>query len=311
MPTDNCQKIKLLKLYEILKTETDEAHPITRTELCEKLRAMNISCDPRTITKDVRLLNEQGYEIMLIKKGHDRCYYIADRSFSVPELKILIDAVQAANFVTEGKTEELIDKISRLGGQYRSEILKGNMVCFNTRKHTNESIYYNVGFLEEALLQKKQVTFLYFDLNEHGEKVYRKDKALYTAEPLALVYNEDNYYLVCYSSKYGNICNYRVDRMEQIGVSENDITDEAKKTLEEINMDEYTEQVFKMYGGPVKDITLEFDDTLIGSVYDKFGEDTKMIRTGEHTIVASVRIQESPTFRGWLAQFDGKMRVLV
>lgn len=146
MAQDNCQKIKLLKLLELLRQETDEQHPLPTNTLCAKLGAMGITCDRRTLAKDIALLNDQGYEVMWTWVGKAIGYYIEDRSFSVPELKILIDAVQAASFITDKKTAELIDKIADLGGSYRADIMKSNMVCFNTRKHSNEAIYY-VGFL--------------------------------------------------------------------------------------------------------------------------------------------------------------------
>ena len=143
---ENHQKIKLLKLMELLKQETDELHPFSTSEICSRLGAMGISCERRTLAKDIALLNEQGFEVMWCKVGKEKGYYIEDRSFSVPELKILIDAVQAANFITEKKSVELIDKISALGGSHRADILKNNLVCFNTCKHSNEMIYYNRKF---------------------------------------------------------------------------------------------------------------------------------------------------------------------
>ncbi|OGO92983.1 MAG: hypothetical protein A2Y17_07075 [Clostridiales bacterium GWF2_38_85] len=308
MPKANYQKIKLLKLMELFRHETDEEHPLKTSEVCVCLNKQNISCDRRTLGKDIAFLNEQGFEVMSVMRGHEKAYYIEDRSFSVPELKILIDAVQAASFITKKKTVELIDKIANLGGSYRAEILKGNMVCFNTRKHSNESIYYNVGFLEVAIQEKKTASFYYYDLNEQGEKVYRKKKERYIVEPMALVFNEDNYYLMCYSSKYNGVCNYRVDRMESVSIEDMSISSDA--IMQEAGIANYTEQVFKMYGGHRVDVTLQFDYSLIGVVYDKFGENTKMVKINENTCVATVGVQISPTFWGWLFQFAGKMKIL-
>ena len=148
MAEENYQKIKLLKIMEILRQETDEDHQMTKVELAARLMDMNVSCSPRSLIRDIKLLNEQGYEIMERLMGHEKCYYVCDRSFSVPELKILIDAVQAASFVTDKKAAELIEKIAELGGSHKAAILKSNIVKFNTRKHTNKTIYYTVGFLD-------------------------------------------------------------------------------------------------------------------------------------------------------------------
>lgn len=307
MAQDNCQKIKLLKLYELLRQETDEENPMTTTAIIHRLGQMGISCERRTLSKDIAILNEYGYEVMWRKVSKEKGYYVEDRSFSVPELKILIDAVQAASFITDKKTAELADKIANLGGSHRADILKNNMVCFNTRKHSNEAIYYNVNFLEDAIQQQKKVIYRYFDLNEYGEKVYRKDGHHYVAEPVALVFNEDNYYLVAYSAKHDGTANYRVDRMDAVEVLDEPISEKALQLRDSIGS--YTEQAFKMYGGQPMDITIQFDNKLIGVVYDKFGEGTKMVRLTEDSCVATVKVQVSPTFWGWIFQFGGQMRI--
>ena len=308
MAQDNCQKIKLLKLLELLRQETDEQHPLTTMDICNRLGAMGISCERRTLSKDVALLNEQGYEVMWRWVGKEKGYYIEDRSFSIPELKILIDAIQASSFITEKKTADLIGKIANLGGSHRAELLQGNMVCFNTRKHSNESIYYNVNSLEDAIQRQKKVLFRYFDLDERGQKVYRRDGHRYVVEPVALVFNEDNYYLVVYSSRHDNTANYRVDRMDHVEVLSDAVSEKAISLRGGVA--EYTEQAFKMYGGTPTDIVIEFENQLIGAVYDKFGEDTQMMRSGENKCIATVKVQISPTFWGWLFQFAGLMKVI-
>lgn len=305
---DNWQKIKLLKLLEMLRQDTDEQHPLPTNEICRRLANMDISCDRRTLARDIALLNDQGFEVMWRWVGKEKGYYIEDRSFSVPELKIMIDAIQAASFITEKKTAELIDKIANLGGSHRADILKGNMVCFNTRKHRNESIYYNIGYLEDAIEQQKKVIFRYFDLDENGEKVYRRDGHHYVVEPVSLVFNEDNYYIVVYSSKHDNTANYRVDRMDKVEIIDEPVSEKAVALRTEVA--EYTEQAFKMYGGQPVDIVIEFDSKLVGVVYDKFGEDTKMLRSSEDKCIATLKVQTSPVFWGWLFQFAGQMKIL-
>lgn len=308
MAKENSQKIKLLKLMELLRQETDEKHPMTATVVCQRLNDMEVACDRRTLTRDIQALNEFGYEVMTTMISHEKAYYVEDRSFSVPELKILIDAVQAASFVTDKKTVELIEKIANLGGSHSADILQSNMVCFNTRKHRNEAIYYNVDILEKAIEQKKKVIFYYFDLDENGKKVYRRDKHHYVVEPVALVFNEDNYYMICYSSRHDGTANYRIDRMDSVEVVEDAICEKAVELRNSVAG--YTEQAFKMYGGQPVDITIQFSDKLIGVVYDKFGEDIKMVRIGDNLCVVGVRVQISPTFWGWLFQFGKQMAVV-
>lgn len=308
MAETNIKKIKLLRLMEIFRQETDEDNPMLATTVCKRLEEKGVMCDRRTLTRDIAILNEFGYEIMSTMVGHEKAYYVVDRSFDVPEIKILIDAVQAASFITEKKATELVEKIAALGGAHRAEILKQSIVCFNSRKHSNESIYYNVDRLEEAIYKNKKVIFLYYDLNEHGERVYRRDGHHYVVEPIALVFNEDNYYLTCYSSRHDGTSNYRVDKMSAVEIIDEDITEKAMELRASVAG--YTEQVFKMYGGEEAKITLEFSDKLIGVVYDKFGENVRMVRTGEHTIVASVDVRISPTFWGWMFQFTDQMKIL-
>lgn len=305
---DNYRKIKLLKLLELLQQDTDEQHPMTTNQICARLNEMGIICDRRTLSKDIALLNEQGYEIMDTPVRHEKGYYVEDRSFSIPELKILMDAVQASSFITKKKTEELLQKIAVLGGSHRAEILKSNIVNFKTAKHSNEQIFYNVDSLEQAIDRQKKALFRYFDLNEFGEKVYRREGHRYVVEPIALVFNEDNYYMLCYSSRHQKTSTYRLDRMESVEVLDEAITDTAIALKDQIGP--YTEQVFKMYAGEAVDIVIEFSDNLVGVVFDKFGEDTKMMRCGNHKCIATVKVQISPVFWGWLFQFAGEMKLL-
>lgn len=308
MAEDNCQKIKLLKVMEILRQETDEEHPIKTADLCARLEAMGITCNPRTVGRDVKVMNDHGYEIMYRTVDRGKAYYVSDRSFNVPELKILIDAVQAASFVTDDKAAELIDKIADLGGSHRSTLLKSNIVKFNTRKHSNEMVYHVVEHLEEAIQKNRQVSFKYFDLDETGQRVFRKTGNRYIMEPIALVYSEDNYYLIPYNPKYDGTTNYRVDRMDSVEILEVPISKKAKSLRRKVG--KYTESVFKMYNGEPEKVTLQFDEKLIGAVYDKFGEGTKMKRVDEHTIEAKVLVRIAPTFWGWVFQFAGQLRIV-
>ena len=308
MANSKKSKVKLIKLYEILRTETDSNHRLTTNELVEKIRALGIACDRRTLSSDINNLNSIGLPVKMKKQGYQNAYYVDDSAFSVPELKILIDAVQAANFITEEKSSELIEKLSVLGGTYRQEVLEGNRITFNTRKHSNENILRNVEIINAAINEHKKISFYYFDLNENHERVYRKNKKRYKENPAALVYNEDNYYLICYSDKYKKQLNYRVDRMEMIMKLSEDIPKESYALV--AALPEYTKQVFKMFGGEPEDITLEFDDSLIGSIYDKFGEEIKIERITDDRCRTTVSVQVSPTFWGWLAQFGNRLTVV-
>ena len=308
MKSENCQKIKLLKLLELLRQETDEQHPMTTNEICRRLNAMNISCDRRTLATDVQTLNEQGYEVQSCQVSKAKGYYIADRSFNIPELKVLIDAVEASHLLTESKTQELIDKIAALAGSNQAEVLKSSIVRFNTTKPTNEYIYYTVQTLEKAIREKKKVTIHYFHLNEHREKVYRSENGIHSVEPIALVYNNDRYYLTCYNPKADRNYNYRLDRIEKVEILYEKISKNA--VIRSRSVAKYTAQVFKMYGGKAEKITLQFDSQMIDYIYEKFGLDTKIRSCGDDQFTAKIEVQLSPTFYAWVFQFTGKMRII-
>ena len=308
MARENYRKVKLLKLLELLRKRTDEQHPMTTSEICAAMDELGIPCDRRIIKQDVDNLNDLGYEVMVTMVGHEKAYYVEDRSFSLPELKILIDAVHASSFITEKKSEELIEKLAALAGEHRAEVLKRNMVCFNTRKHSNEKILYTIDTLEEAILTQKKIIFLYFDLDENGQRVYRRGGHHYVVEPVALVFNEDNYYLTSYSSRHDSTSNYRVDRMDAVEIIDEPCGEKAVALRDQVAA--YTEQAFKMFGGQLEDVVLEFDRVLIGVVYDKFGESVKMIPSGENRCIATVKVRISPVFWGWLFQLAGQMDII-
>lgn len=307
---DNCQKIKLLKIVEIMRRETDVLHPITTNAFCRRLIGMNITCDRRTLARDMALLNEEGYPVYSCMRGHEKAYYMECNRFTDAEIKLLMDAVQAAGFITEKKTAQLIDKLAELGEEKKAELLKSNLVSFNTRKHTNEAVFDNIAILEDAIQKKVKVSFQYFDLDDRGRKVLRKEGKVYTVIPAALVYNEDYYYMICYNRSYKSTTNYRVDRMTNMQLTDITVDEDTLTELRELDIGEYTKEVFKMFSGIPATVRLRFDDSLIGAVYDKFGEKVRIVRTDEHTCELKIKVQVSPTFFGWVFQFGNKMEIL-
>ena len=289
MLKSNHQKVKLLLLMEFLQQDSDENNPLKTRELKERLEEWGISCDRRTIAKDMEDLREQGYEIMSTMCGHEKGYYIADRKFSVPELRILIDAVQSANFISPKKTEELMQKIAALGGSYQSALLQKNTVFFANHKHSNETVYYTIDTIERAFSERKKVSFNYYDLDENREKVYRKEKKRYVVEPVHLVLFEDRYYLTALSRDRKGTSIYRIDRMEGTEIEKEKVTskvDAAKKELPD-----YKNQVFNMFVGRVERITLEFEDHLMGAIYDQFGENADIVRISEDRCMVTAEVQ--------------------
>ncbi len=307
MGKENFSKVKLLKIWEILSQDSDENNPLSTNELLERLAENGIICDRRTLYSDIEALNFFGYEVMCVRGQHSNKYYVADRSFDVPELCILIDAVQAASFITPKKTKELVYKVAALGGSHKAEILRKNIVQFNTTKHRNENIYYIIDTIEESIIQGKKIAFAYFDYNVNGERVFRRDGKRYVANPIATVFSNDNYYLVCVHDNHKTITSYRIDRMERVSLC----TWEVDETLiDSLDVLGYKKQAFFMYGGEVKQVTFEASAKLIDVIMDKFGEDVNMKDLGEGKIQFTANVQVSPTFLGWCCSFGGDLKVM-
>lgn len=303
MGKENFQKIKLLKIWEILTQDSDKEHPLDTIEIIEKLAKVGISCDRKTLYTDIDELNLHGYKVYQ-KRSRRNMYYTDQSEFSVPELRILIDAVQSANFITEKKTEQLVDKIANLAGSYKADTLK-NGVYFDTQKYCNESVYNNILKIDEAIYSDNKVSFRYFDYDENGNTVFRKDGARYLVNPLALVLNDDCYYLVCYSDKYKNLANYRIDRIDDIAV-ENDRIIIADCALN-FDIAEYRRKAFLMYTGEDVTIELEFQKSLIDVMMDKFGVSVKIESIENDKCKLKTNVNISPVFYGWCANFGTKL----
>ena len=306
--SENKQKIKLLKLTEFLKSESVKDKPVTTNQIISYLNKIGISCDRRTLYKDMDLLIESGANIVKTEFGRENAYYVDEKSLSLAEVKILIDAVQAANFVTAEKTRELTEKLLAFTGIRRSEIVGENITYYNNHKHTNGEIFDNIEQIELAVSKKKQVSFYYFDLDEKLNRVYRKEKKRYIEDPIGLVFDDENYYLVTYNKNHQKSLSYRVDLMDTVEVEDTDV---CKETLMlKSKMKNYKEQVFRMFSGEPETVTLEVDRTVLRYVYDKFGEDTEIRHADNDRLKVKVLVETSPAFFGWVFQFGGKMEIV-
>jgi len=305
---ENNQKIKLLRIMEFLRAESTEGKPVSTSQIISYLNSIHISCERRTLYKDMDMLIESGANIVKTELGRENAYYMNEVSFSLAEVKTLIDAIQAANFVPADKTADLVEKLLSYAGVRRSEIVRDNIIFYNNHKHSNQDIYENIEQIELAIRQKKQVSFYYFDLDEKRNRVYRKEKKRYITDPVALVFSEDNYYLVAYSQKYQNAVNYRVDRMDTVEVEEEPICEEA--LIKKRKTETYTEQVFKMYNGEAELVTMEFAPDKLGVIYDKFGENIEVRHADKGWLKIKVTVQISPTFWGWIYQLGDQIKIV-
>ena len=306
MPVEKGQRLKLLKLWEILRQETDETHPMTTPELLQRLADIDIKCDRRTLYADIQALNDAGYRIHCRRRGANE-YYVEHREFSMAEIQILMDAVQAASFITEEKTKLLVDKIAELAGSRKAEAIKKNVVAFNTVKSHNEDIFGTVAIITQALEQGKKIEYLYSDYDTNNRRIYRKENKVYKVNPIATIFSDDKYYLLCYDDKHGNPSHYRIDRMAEVKVSSEDIV--PSKLSELCSIQKHKRQLFGMFTGEECEVSFEADNSLIDTVLDKFGFDTRLSVRNNHTFSFSATVQLSPVFLGWCCSFGGKLKV--
>lgn len=298
--------IRLLKIWEILQTETDEEHPMDTETLRQRLATYGIDAHRITVYEDIRLLNKYGHEVMT-RRGRSNQYYVMDRSFSVPELHILLDAVQSASFITEKKTADLVDRIAALAGSQRGALLKQNTVRFNTVKSTNENIYYSVNEILTAIQNRQKIIFFYFDHNNRHERVYRREGHHYVVSPFATVFADGHYYLVIYDKRYDKMANYRIDRMEHVEIIEETADMPPDKAAFDLAV--YKKQLFGMFSGENTAVTMEIHPFLTDVVFDLFGEKTRLSdRNG--WLRFTVDVQLSDLFLGWCCSFGDKVRLV-
>lgn len=311
MKNINANRVRVLKLWEMLNRETDEDHRITTEEIRDRLAKEGIECERRVVYNDIKALCDNGYEVMT-KRGVGNEYYVADREFSVPELLILMDAVQAASFITEKKTSQLIDKLAGLAGSRKAEVLKQNIVKFGTIKSGNENIYYSVNEITQAINCGRKIGFNYFHLDEKMRRVYKKDKEdetknrWYVVSPEQTVFVNDKYYLFCHDDKHGDIVQYRVDRMSNVRMLEEYKT--PPKEDEGFNLAIHKLQLFAMYGGEETDVSLIADKSILDMLIDKFGDRVTFDNDGDR-VSFKAKVQVSPTFVSWCCAFGDKLKV--
>lgn len=297
------QKLKLLVLKDILMKYSDESHGLTTSEIIERLSAYDISAERKSIYDDLHLLESYGLDINNTKDKTTR-YYIGSRDFELPELKLLVDAVQSSKFITEKKSRDLIKKVGSLASTYDSGKLQRQVFVSNRVKNPNEKIYYAVDAIHEAISLQKQITFCYYewvlsaDKNEKIVKRARHDGKVYKVSPFSLAWDDENYYLIAFESESQSIRHYRVDKMDKVKVTDDRL--EGKDVFKNLDMASYSKSVFGMFGGELTDIKVRVDNSLVGVVADRFGKDVFVTKDGENHFIFTAKVVLSPQFYGWI-----------
>ena len=305
MPKSDNQKLKIFYILDHLEKNSREDHPIKAAELIAMLeRDHRISCDRKTVYSDIAALQEYGVDIVSIP-GKNGGYYIASRNFELPELKLLIDAVQSSRYLTEKKSRELIEKLCNLCNERDAKLLCRNVLVSGRVKSMNETIYYSVDTIQDAIAQNLQIRFRYFDWDLGNKRRYREKE--YLASPYGLCQDNENCYLLAYSQRHG-ITAYRVDRMADI-----QLTGQKRIPCPELTgkaLTVHANRLFQMYSGEAVDVKMRFHRSLINVVIDRFGKDTMLIPDGEEWFNFTVKVAVSPMFLSWVIGFGSKAKIL-
>ena len=307
MPKSANQKIKILYLLRIFQEETDEQHGLTVQELISKLAGYDVQADRKTIYADIEELRHFGTDIIKVQEGREHRYHIGTRTFELPELKLLVDSVQSAKFITDTKSQAMIRKLETLVSRYEASELNRQVFISGRVKSMNESIFYNVDTLQDAIGKDMQIRFRYFQWNLKKEAEFRHDGAWYRVSPWALLWDNENYYLVAYDGCSGLIKHYRVDKMKYITLTEDHR--EGKKEFRQFDLPRYTKSLFGMYGGEEARVTLEAENSAVGILVDRFGKDIPIIRTDSEHFKTMVNVAVSPQFLGWVMALGGRVRI--
>lgn len=300
------QKLKLLYLLKILAEETDDQHMVTMPELVKKLKKVGVHADRKTLYSDFDELERFGIDIITERQGRSTYYHMGARQFDLAELKILVDSVEAAKFITDARTKSLIKKLGRLTSRFDADTLKQQVDLQGRVKTDNRVVFSNVDTLHAAIAAEKQIRFHYCNWDIKGNMVPRNDGDWYNVSPWRLMINHENYYLVGYSPENG-IRHYRVDKIKDIFVVEE--SREGKDAFNNFDFAAYSKCMFGMFGGEEMRVTLECDLEMIGVIIVRFGKDVVCIPKGERSFVVSVNVIPSPQFLGWVIGLGAQVKI--
>ena len=302
------QKLKMLYLLKIFSEETDDLHPLTMPEIISKLAAYGVNANRKTLYLDFEELRNFGVDIISNKVGHDCYYNIGSRDFELPELKLLVDSVQSSKFITDRKSTELIKKLESLVSKYEGKQLQRQVVISGRVKAMNESIYYNVDKLHEAIGAGCQIRFKYYQWNVDKEMELRKNGDWYQVSPWALMWDDEYYYLVAYDAGDGKIKHYRVDKMLSISVTKEKRL--GQEQFKRFDMPRYTKSLFGMYGGEQVKVMLEARNDMVGVIIDRFGKDILIAPVDSERFRVNVDVSMSNQFLGWIMAVGDGVKIV-
>lgn len=307
MPKTANQKLKLPILMRYLLRQSDEKHPVTVQDMIGELARYEIKAERKSIYDDLEALRLFGLDVVQ-QKGRGGGYYIGQRDFELPELKLLVDSIQSSKFITQRKTVSLIKKIEDLASVYDAQLLERQVYVRNRVKSMNESVYYNVDEISDAISRDRIIRFRYYEVTVEKQRQYRHGGAYYTVSPYALMWDDENYYLLAWDEAAGRMKHYRVDKMASISVQEQER--QGKEAFARVDMSAYSQKVFGMFAGESSRVKLRFSNHLAGAVLDRFGKEIILTRDGEEHFTVTVEAVVSPQFFAWVFGFGPEAEIL-
>lgn len=302
------QKLKPLYIMNYLLQNSDEDHLVSMSQLIEHLAAHGIPSERKSVYDDIEALRVFGLDIVQGGSGKNAGYYIANRSFELPELKLLVDSVQSSKFITHKKTATLIKKIETLASIHEAQLLNRQVYVKNRIKTMNESIYYNIDAIQSGISHNKKIQFKYFEYTVQKTRHYRKDGAFYVVSPFAMTWDDENYYLVAFDSQAGIIKHYRVDKMTEISSTEEDR--DGLDAYQALDMAVYARKVFGMFSGEEESVQLRFENHLVGAVLDRLGQEVFIIAEGDDHFTVRADVVVSPQFFAWVTGFGAAAQII-
>ena len=308
MPKGSNQKFKLYRLAQIMQEQTDDEHYITMPEIMEGLAKYDVTADRKSVYNDLRDLSVLGIDVEGEPVGNRYHYHVVNRAFELPELKLLVDAIQSSKFITEKKSNALIKKLETLVSKYDAQKLQRQVFVSGRIKTMNESIYYTVDAIHNAISGNKKIKFQYYQWNVKKEMELRHNGAWYHISPWGLSWDDENYYLVGYDSDAGQIKHYRVDKMLHIKLSGE--SREGKEHFKKLDMADYAKKSFGMFGGKEQTVKLLVKNNLAGVIVDRFGKDVMMIPADDEHFTVNVDVHVSRQFLGWVFSLGEDIKIV-
>lgn len=300
-------KNRALYIFKFLWENTDEEHPAIIKEILEHLESKGIHSNRKTVAADLSELQESGFDIVCNKSRQNQ-YFIGNRGLELAELKTIVDAVQAAKFISPAKSRSLIERLASLGSPHQADQLKRNLYVDGKVKTNNESVYYTVDLLHNAIQNQKVVAFQYIEYTQKKKKVLKHNGQKYYFSPYDLVWNNDAYYVFGWSdgNEHDKVVKFRVDRMES--PYETELAFHEKP--QEYNIEKFCKRVFSMYDGEEEcTVTLRCDNSVMKDIIDRFGEGVKTSALDDNSFLAEVTVSVSQTFFAWIFAYAGKIRI--